>query len=130
MKCNLCTRTLRWDERLAQATFSVEVSPGVSEIQNAWGCPDCGARDWASHNDQWACRGCGAVWSTRRADGDLVYLIDKDGAKLWRDPARITDVLDDPDLGRWCAVEGTAARFPEERLEPVIEEEEMQSVDG
>ena len=44
MKCNLCTRTLRWDERLAQATFSVEVSPGVSEIQNAWGCPDCIAK--------------------------------------------------------------------------------------
>lgn len=43
MQCRLCSRALRWDEKLALTLAVVEVAPGITETQNTHACPDCHA---------------------------------------------------------------------------------------
>jgi hypothetical protein len=65
------------------------------------------------------CTTCGGIWSDRRAVGDLVYPVRSDGSRIG--PAcRVTDIAEHEGR-RWCAIEGTKARYLEEHLEPAPE---------
>lgn len=82
-----------------------------------WGCPDCGERHWDPRAErQWACRACGAIWSDRRAIGDLIYPCDEDGNRCGA-VCRITDIAEHAGE-RWCALDGTTTRYSERRCEP------------